>query len=91
MNLPIIRLEVKGMRQQIAIAFTQFQLSQDAMVKDAIAKVCTPENVQRVIDEAVEKELESGIRTTVEDFYRYGDGRKLVTDLVIAKLKKKSP
>ncbi len=88
MNLPIIKLEVSGMREQIAMAFTNWQFKQDAMVQEALKQVCTEENVQSIINDAVAKELTHAIEEETKSFFAYGDGRKLVRKLVLEKLSK---
>lgn len=87
MNIPIVKLEISGMREQIAMAFTDFQLKQDAMVREALAQVCTPENVQAIINEAVAKELRTIIESEAKAFFQYGDGRKYVNELIVKKLR----
>jgi len=86
MNLPIVKIELSGMRQQVLHAFSDWQLQQDAMVRTAVEQVCTPENVQRLLNETVANELNNLIRESAESFFKYGEGREFVEHLVIAKL-----
>jgi len=90
MNIPILKLELTGMREQIAMAFTDFQLKQDAMVRESLAKICTPENIQAIMDEAVAKELRAVIENETKSFFAYGEGRALVAAEVIKKLKRET-
>lgn len=90
MNIPIVRLEIEGMRQEIAVAFTQFQIKQDEMVQEALRLCLRPENVKAIIIEAVSEELQTAIEQEAKDFFRFGEGRELVKKLVIAKLKEET-
>lgn len=86
-SLPILRLELSGMRQAIMMAFTARQASIDAEVQAAVDAFCTPENLRGVIDRCVANEIESAIRREVERFYSSGDGRKAIAEIVAKNLK----
>jgi len=78
------------MREQIAMAFTDFQLKQDAMVRESLSKICTPENIQAIMDETIARELRAVIESETKAFFSYGEGRALVAAEVIKKLKRET-
>lgn len=81
-SLPIIKLELQGMRHAVMHAFTRHQIEMDAHVQAAMDAYCSPENIKRVVDTAVAREIESAIQSEVEKFYKYGAGRKAVAAAV---------
>jgi hypothetical protein len=86
MNAPLIKLEVEHMRQCMVHAFSESLVNMDAAFKESIAKVCTPENVQAVLDEATARHLKMAMEEEVRSFFAYGEGRKIVADQVRQKL-----
>lgn len=85
-GIPFIRLELEGMKHSIIHAFGELQVNQDQMVRDAVAKFCTPENLQGMLDSIVRDTLTYEIKQAVTDFYRYREGRDLVKKLVQERL-----
>ncbi len=85
-ELPIIRLELEGMRMTFCRALTEYHASIDASVQDAVERFCRPENISRIVNSSADKAMEEAIRASVDDFFRYGDGRKAIQDAVRARL-----
>jgi hypothetical protein len=82
-TLPIIRLEVEGMKRAICTALTQHSAQMDADLKAAVDDYCTPENLAHVVKSTAAKILDSVIREEVEKFFRFsGEGRKAVAQAV---------
>lgn len=86
MNIPMIRLELDGMKYAIISAFNQHQAQQDANVRAAVDAYCSGGNLQQVLNTAVRETLNRVIKDEVENFYRYGEGRELVKKLVQERL-----
>ena len=76
---PIIRIEVENMKQSIAHAFTEMQLSMDANVRTVLEKFCTPENIDRVVSQQVETTMKEVIQQEIESFFKFGPGRSVIT------------
>jgi hypothetical protein len=89
-GIPFIRLELEGMKQSIIHAFGELQVNQDQMVRDAVAKFCTTENLQGMLDSIVRETLTYEIKQAVTDFYRYREGRDLIKKLVQERLAESS-
>ena len=87
MNVPIIRLELEGMKQTLAVALHQYTLQIDQDIQAAIASYCTTDNIARVIKEQVRRSLDRIVTEEVDKFFAYGDGRKVVSVAVNTMLK----
>ncbi len=88
-GVPIIRLEVEGMRHAILTAFTEQAVKTDAYVRAEVERYCAPANIEQIIRTAAREALDSAIKQEVDSFFRYGEGRKAVAAAVKAKLLEK--
>jgi hypothetical protein len=86
MNIPIIKLEVEGMRHTVMCALMEHQAKMDASIQAAIDAACTPENIDRVVQEAAGRALKEVIQAEVAKFFNWGPGREVVAAAVKAKL-----
>lgn len=82
MNIPIIRLEVEGMKHSISAALLEHQAKMDADVIAAVEAYCQPENISYIIHEASRTALDNAIREEVKAFFWLGEGRKAVAEAV---------
>lgn len=89
MNLPIIRLEVEGMRRTMAAMLAKHAVQIDKDIQEAVEAYCTPENLAFVVKTAASKALDATIREEVDKFFRYGDGRTAVAAAVKESILKK--
>jgi hypothetical protein len=81
-SIPIIRLEVEGMKASILAAFTAHVASLDADIQAAVDDFCRPANIAAVVTEHVNAVIAQAVREEVERFYRYGEGRRAVARAV---------
>lgn len=88
MSLPIIKLSVDRMQHEVYTALTNYEAQLDSYIKEAIEQVCSENNIRSLVKEAVITEMQDCIKRSAEAFYKYGEGNKLIAELVIAKLKK---
>jgi len=86
MNIPIIRLEVEGMRHSISVALSKHTMEMDAMIQDALASYCTPENIAHIIRSETTRALDEVIKQEISNFFYYGAGRRVVVEAVKEKL-----
>jgi hypothetical protein len=84
--MPMIRLEVEGMRQTVVTALTARQLELDEYVRNALDVVCSPDNVQRIVQAAAEDAIQKAVAEEVAHFFRYGNGREAIKQAVSAVL-----
>lgn len=80
--IPIIRLEVEGMRHTVSAALSAHSAQMDADIRAAVEAYCTPENLAHVVKKLATAALEDAIRAEVDSFFRYGNGRKAVAAAV---------
>lgn len=88
MNIPIISLKVEGMRHEVHTALTNYEAQMDQYVRETIDEVCSESNIRQLIKASVASEMNDAIKRAAESFYRYGDGNKIIAELVVEKLKK---
>lgn len=87
-TVPIIRLEIEGMKQTIMRAMTQYMVQMDADIHAAVERACKPEHISALIEETARKEIAKAVRVEIETFYSYGPGRKAIKEAVIKTLGK---
>ena len=80
MSVPIIKIEVEHMRQQMLHAFSDHLVNLSADFKVAIEAACSPDKVQALLTEAAARYLNEAIQTETKSFFLYGEGRKLVAE-----------
>ena len=89
MSIPIIRLEIEGMKRTVITALSDYKIEWDEMVKKSVESYCSEENIRNVINEAVRIEIDKVIKDAVHEYYNYGnEGSKIISDIVIKKLRK---
>jgi len=71
MNLPIIRLEIEGMRHTVMACLSEYAAKMDADVQNAVAEAITPENIGRIIRESAAREVKSAIESEIHRFFSY--------------------
>lgn len=88
MNVPIIRLEIEGMKQTIMHSMTQYMAQMDADIQAAVERACRPEVITALIEETARREIGKAVTDSVEAFYRYGEGHAAIRDLVMTAMTK---
>ena len=86
-NLPIIRLEVGHLRHTMVRMMTDHTAKMDFQIKQAIEQACSPDNVQRILDEAARRYLAQAIDDEVKSFLLCGKGRALLRKQIEKRLK----
>lgn len=81
-TIPIIRLEVEGMKHTLTTALMEHSALMDEQLRAAIEAYCTPENIARVVQEAARAALDQAIKESVQNFFRFGPGRSAVAEAV---------
>jgi hypothetical protein len=77
-GIPIIRLTLEGMRAEVLHALLSYEAELAEETRKAVEAFCTPENIQRVMQQHVHAVLSQAVRDEVEAYYRRGDGRAAV-------------
>lgn len=83
MNVPIIRLEVEGMKHAMLQALSNYHVQMDQEVKAAVEAYCTPENLSHILHKEVYQQLDFAVKEEVRRFFDYsGNGRAAVREAV---------
>lgn len=78
----IVRLSLEGMKHSIETAISQHLTSMDADIQRAIDEICTPQYVAKAIQEEAEKVIAQTIKDQIANYYKYGDGAKVIKEVV---------
>lgn len=81
-SLPIIRMELEGVRATVATMLTQYSARMDKNIKDAVDAYCTEDNLTKVINSAVNAALDHTIKESLTTYFRWGEGKSLVDTIV---------
>ena len=84
--IPIIRLEVEGMKFAILKGLAEYATDLSEEIKSAVERFCTPANIQSVIDREVHTVISRAIGEEVDRFYRTGAGRAVIRQAVDERL-----
>jgi len=92
MNLPIIKLEIQGMRHTIATALSQHSAAMDADVQREIEAFCSEGSITRIIQDIVRREVTAAVTEEVQNFFRYSrPGRQAIREAVQQHLDEQFP
>ena len=83
MNVPIIRLEIEGMKHTIMIALAEHVHKIDSDIQAAVAEYCKPDNLSLIVQGIASKAIDEAMESEIEHFFRYGEGRKQVASAVM--------
>lgn len=83
-NMPIIRIEIEGIRQQIAAAMSDYGNEISAAVDKEIARTIAEYPFEERVCEATKNALDRAIGTAVDNYFNYGDGATEVRRMVEA-------
>ena len=92
MNIPIITLEIQGMKNTIKHALMEQAASMDKGIQDALDRLCTEENVSRIVEEEARIQIQAALKEEVASFFRWSSaGRAAVREAVHEHLAKMYP
>ncbi|MBM5575853.1 hypothetical protein [Deefgea sp. CFH1-16] len=80
--MPLIRLEVEGMKHTICVALQQHLLQMDEQIKASVDAICQPDHIAKIIEETASREIKTAIESEVRNFYNYGKGREAIKEAV---------
>ena len=81
-TVPIIKLEVAGMKYAIQTALLKHTAEMDEYVQQAVEAYCTDENIMRVVKTATTVALKDAIENAVSNFFKYGNGQTVVQQAI---------
>lgn len=80
--IPMIRLEVEGMKYAIQMAMSEHLIKMDKDIQAAVDAFCTPEKITAIVFDTAAREIKSAIESEVRHFYAFGAGRRAIADSV---------
>lgn len=92
MNIPIITLELQGMKHTIKAALMREVAAIDASVQAALERLCTEENVAGIVESEARRQIEEALKEEVRNFFRWNEaGRQAVRQAVHEHLERMYP
>lgn len=82
MNIPILRLELEGIKKTLLTALWKHNCEIEHLVSQAVKEYCTEENLYDLIQNQARQVIASTIETEITNFYAYGKGRKVIQEAV---------
>ena len=81
-SFPVVKLTLEGMQHAIMMAFNDHVLKMDDDVQNAVKEYCTPKNVNAIIAAEVKRRVDESIASRIESYFKYGEGSKLIDEIV---------
>ena len=92
MNIPIISLEIQGMRHTIKTALMREAALLDASIQKAVDDYCTEGNINDIVRREARLQLDAALKEEVKNFFSYsGPGRQAVRESVLEYLSDRYP
>ena len=85
--MPIIRIEIDRMKLAIQTALSEAVAAQDEDIQKAIELALSKENLQNTIEATVLRAVKESLQTEIESYFKYGNGRKAIKELVSKNLR----
>jgi len=83
MNVPIITLQVEGMKNTIKTALMEQVVAMDSAVQAALDKLCTEEQVAAIVEQEARRQIDAALKEEVQNFFRWNNaGRAAVRQAV---------
>lgn len=80
------------MKQTVKAALTREVAAMDSALQQALDRMCTEENVARIVEEEARREIEACLKEAVQGFFRYtANGRAAIREAVHEHLERMYP
>ncbi len=76
MEMPIIRLDISRLREQVAHAFVANTEEVNRLTMEEVDKVLTEDYVRQLVSEQIRESVPKAIKRSVERYFEYGEGAK---------------
>ena len=92
MNIPIISLEVQGMKRTMKLALMEHAALLDKSIQQAVEDYCTEGNIQAIVQREARLQLDAALKEEVRRFFDWsGQGRAAVREAVMEALNERYP
>jgi hypothetical protein len=78
MNMPILRLELEGMKQEMMLALGRYQTQINDAVEEQLENVVQNFDYEKVVKAAASQAITEAIQT----YFKYGHGTEIIADTV---------
>jgi len=75
-GMPIIRIELEGIRQTILHSFGGYTDELNRLVEKEVGKACSSGAVEQIVRAEVSKAMKKIVEDSIRRYFKYGDGRK---------------
>jgi hypothetical protein len=91
-NMPIIRLEVEGLKRTMLLALTEHAALIDKSLQQAVQDYCTDGHIDSIVRREAELQLDAALREEVRRFFLFNNpGRAAVRQAVTEALEQRYP
>ncbi len=92
MNIPIISLEVQGMKHTMKLALMEHAALLDKSIQQAVEDYCTEGNIQAIVQREARLQPDAALKEEVRRFFDWsGQGRAAVREAVMEALNERYP
>jgi len=92
LNVPIIRLEVEGLRRTMFLALTNYAALTDKSIQQAVEEFCTDGHIDAIVRREAKLQLDAALKEEVRKFFlSNGPGRAAVRQAVTEALEQRYP
>lgn len=92
MNIPIIRLEVEGMKHVVKMALMKEAAALDTAVQKAVDDYCTEGNINAIVRREAIAQVDAALKEEVRNFFIFSNGGRLaIREAVMEHLNERFP
>jgi hypothetical protein len=89
-SVPLVKVELEHMRQTMIVALSDYQERISQSVNEQLEDIVNNFDFSKVVDETATKVIEEAIRDALTNYFKYGDGHKIIETTISKMLKQKS-
>ena len=86
-EIPYIKLEIEGMKYSIVHALNTHHADIEKHVEEVLQQVIEKFDYTAVVEEIAKNAIEKAVKSSVETFFLYGEGRKVIDAMVLKMIK----
>ena len=86
-NHSIIKIELEGMKFSLQKAISEKNDIFNEMIKKSLDNFCTEDHLESLVDDKVRKAVSSAMSESIDSYFRYGDGKAAIDEIVQERLK----
>jgi len=92
MSIPIIKLEIQGMKHTVLAALCEHAAKLDESIQKAVEEFCSEGNVDQIIRQEADRMIAAVLKEEVQSFFGWsGAGRRAIREAVQERLSERYP